>query len=140
MPACWFNVEYIKFLFVQLTIFGPTVFFSKAAIFLMYLQFFGVKRPMRIAVYVGLALSFASYWTSVPIAAYYGAPHPGETWEELFVNLRPAKEAYWGVAQGVCAVVLDVYIFILPLPVLWRLHMDRAKRLQLLGLFGTALM
>ncbi|KAJ4385379.1 hypothetical protein N0V93_009806 [Gnomoniopsis smithogilvyi] len=105
----------------------------------MYLQFFGIKRPMRIAVYVGLAVTFAAYWTSIPIAAYYGAPHSGETWEELFVNLRPAKEAYWGFAQGVCAIVLDIYIFILPLPVLWRLHMDRAKRLQLLGVFGTAL-
>lgn len=140
MPACWFNEEYLKILFVQLLIFGPTVFFSKAAIFLMYLQFFGIKKTMRIAVYLGLAVSFIAYWTSVPVAAYYGAPHVGEEWDDLLVNLRPANEAYWGVAQGVSAVVLDVYIFILPLPVLWHLHMDRSKRMQLLGLFGTALM
>lgn len=78
-PACWFNKEYLQFLYVQLTIFGPSVFFAKAAIFLMYLQFFGVHKKLRIAVYIGIFVTFSAYWTSVPVAAYYGAPHPGET-------------------------------------------------------------
>jgi hypothetical protein len=125
---------------VQLTIFGPSVFFAKAAIFLMYLQFFGVHKKLRIAVYIGIFVTFGAYWTSVPVAAYYGAPHPGETWESLFLNERPIWEAYWGVSQGAIAIVLDIYIFLLPIPILWKLNTDRTRRIQLITLFGTALM
>ncbi|KAM4066412.1 hypothetical protein HRG_000516 [Hirsutella rhossiliensis] len=139
VPACWFNAEYMKFLFAQMTIFGPAVFFAKAAIFLMYLQFFSIHRPMRFAVYVGLFIAAGTYLTSVAIAAYFGAPRPGHTWESLFASELPLRESVYGVVQGSIAICMDIYIFILPLPILVKLKMSRSKRLQLISLFGTAL-
>jgi len=42
--------------------------------------------------------------------------------------------------QGAVGVGLDVFVFILPIPLILRLRMPLSKRLQLAGLFGTALL
>ncbi|RFU81869.1 hypothetical protein TARUN_332 [Trichoderma arundinaceum] len=139
-PACWFNPTYMKVLFAQGVVLGPVIFFAKAAILLLYLQIFTSHRPMRIAVYVGIVFTGLTYWASVPLEIAFAAPHPGETWGDLLLNGRPEKLIYWGIVQGTLAVVIDLYIFILPLPVLWRLHMSLKRRVALCAIFFTALM
>jgi len=139
-PACWYDGWYMKILYAQGTLLGPVIFFAKSAILLLYLQIFTVRGPVRLAVYVGLGITFLTYWPSVPLEAYFAAPHIGERWEDLLVNERPDKLLYWGLVQGSLAVFVDVYIFILPLPPLSRLSMSFRKKVQLLAVFVTALM
>jgi len=132
----------MKILFAQGMLLGPAIFFSKAAIFSLFLQLFatGAFSAQRIAIYIGLVITFVVYWVHIPLEAYYAGPHIGETWEDLLVNKRPEKMIYWGAVQGAFSVFLDVYIFILPLPTLSKLQMSTRKRIALLGVFMTALM
>jgi len=53
----------------------------------------------------------------------------------LYYNTMPVLAIH-----GVLDLILDVFIFILPLPLILRLSMPLSKRLQLMGVFGTALM
>lgn len=119
---------------------GPTAFFVKTAILLLYLQIFVVHTGMRIAVYVGIAATGLVYWSSIIIESITLTPHAGETWADVLTNKRSQYGITWGVVQGSAAVAIDLYIFILPQPVLWRLNMSLKKRIAVCSVFFTALM
>ena len=68
---------------------------------------------------------------------------------QILLNCRPI-EVFWNpAAPGTCAnlqaawlgigltnLVVDAVIVVLPLPVLWGLHMDVRRKLQLCGIFS----
>ncbi|KAL7907121.1 hypothetical protein GGI35DRAFT_79155 [Trichoderma velutinum] len=140
VPACWYTATYMKILFSFGILLGPAIFFSKAAILLLYLQIFSLHRTMRIAVYVVMALLIVTYWPSVFLEIAFGAPRSGETWTSLLTSGNPGKLIYWGPVQGSLAVIIDIAIFILPLPVLWKLNLSLRRRIALCAVFFTALM
>ncbi|KAK8066625.1 hypothetical protein PG997_013372 [Apiospora hydei] len=140
LPVCWFDASYLKRLYAQVLTFGTTLLLSKAAILLLYLDIFGIKRDVRIAVCVGLAANTMIFIPFIPMASYYNAPHAGQPWESITDPNRAQPLLPWAVATGIASVILDVYIFVLPLPVIRQLSMSASKRFQLMAVFGMALM
>lgn len=120
--------------------FGMTLLFSKAAILLLYLEIFGVKIGFRVAVYIGLTFNALLCLTFFPMASYYNAPHAGKSWESLFSGHGEESLMPWGIVIGAGSVLVDIYILILPLHTIAGLHLATSKRLQLMAVFGTALM
>ena len=106
---------------------GSAAFFSKASIFLLYLQLFWVYTKMRIAIYVGLVVSL-SFWMTIPAGIV-----------TLVEFAPPMWTVHLLIAFGGISVFLDIYIFILPLPILFSLRLDLVKKVQLVAVFGTAL-
>ncbi|KAI1479303.1 hypothetical protein F4774DRAFT_382596 [Daldinia eschscholtzii] len=139
-PACWFNGYYMKLNFVVQLVMPLSHSFSKAAILLLFLQIFTVDKKMRIAIFVGLAFTIVAYWPNLILVPVFSVPHAGETWESLVTNPRVRKMTPVGTEQGTLAVILDLYIFILPMPILASLNMNNTKRLHLIAIFGTALL
>ncbi|KKY30343.1 hypothetical protein UCDDA912_g09729 [Diaporthe ampelina] len=113
---------------------------SKTTILAMLYQIFRIRKEMRIAIWIGIIANILVYFPNLIIAPILGAPRIGETWDDLVVNQRPADQKWIGTYQGPFAVLLDVYIFVLPFPALNTLHMPSKKRLKLFILFGTALL
>ncbi|RYP11521.1 hypothetical protein DL765_007753 [Monosporascus sp. GIB2] len=113
--------------------------FSKAAILLLLLQIFTVDKKMRIAIYIGLAFTIIAYWPNLILVPIFSVPYADETWDDMVTNPRVHKMTPVGTEQGTLAVLLDLYIFILPMPILASLNMKTTKRLHLIGVFGTAL-
>lgn len=111
---------------------------SKASIFLLLLQVFSVNKGMRRAIYAGLIANAIIYTPNLIVSPILGAPHAGETWTDVLLSQRTINEKWLGTYQGPFAVLLDIYIFILPLPVLKNLNMPGNKRIKLFILFGTA--
>ncbi|PTB68949.1 hypothetical protein BBK36DRAFT_2315 [Trichoderma citrinoviride] len=140
VPVCWYTASYMKILFAQGVMLGPVIFFLKTAIWLLYLQIFSAHRTIRIIVYVGIVVTALTYWTTVPLELAYGCPTPGTTWTDLLTDGKPAKLIYYGPVQGSLAVIIDICIFVLPLPVLWKLNMTLRKRIALCAVFFTALL
>jgi hypothetical protein len=134
------NALYLQVIFSRIVLVGPALFFPKCAIFLMYRQFFAVQRSMQVATWIGLVATLLIYFPSIPLTAVYGAPKPGNSWEEQLRVLAAGGSTlvYFGIVQGSCSVALDLYIFILPVPSLCNLHLTWKKKLQLLALFATA--
>ena len=120
---------------------GPTIFFSKEAIFLLYLEIFHVKKGMRVAIFVGMVFTGFVYWTGIIIESIFCAAHIGESWDPLAgspITNRCLKSDYWGIVQGGCAIFIDVYIFALPIPVILQLQLGTRRKIQILGVFMTA--
>lgn len=127
-----------QWLFTSGILIPLAISFSKGAILLLYRQIFSIHRKIRIAVNIGLVFNFMIYGVSLIIVPYFEAPHIGETFADLLINLRPAKIIVTGAEQGSLAVLLDLYIFILPIPALAGLKLPRDKKLKLLMIFGIA--
>ena len=120
---------------------GPTLFFAKSTVFLLYLRLFTIDQKMRYSIWFGLTWNFLVYWTMAALATYFCVPRIGESWNDIeTIAPRCTKDRPVGLIQGVFSVVLDLYIFILPIPIVLRLQMSLKRRLSILGIFGTALL
>ncbi|KAI1413209.1 hypothetical protein F5Y13DRAFT_189572 [Hypoxylon sp. FL1857] len=141
VPACWFTGQYMKIVFLITALFS-VISLCKAAVLLMYLQLFSVSRRMRIAVWIGLVFDFLIYIPSIPIAAIYEAPRPGHSWDEMIVINQQYQQGVlvpYGITTGATSVLLDFYIFILPLPIIMKLNLSLSKKIQVALVFMTAL-
>ncbi|KAI2626819.1 hypothetical protein GGS21DRAFT_261798 [Xylaria nigripes] len=139
IPVCWLTPSYFKLLYVQSTFFAPVFFASKASIFFLYLQLFGVQNHIRTAVRIGLVVSGFLYIPNFALSAIFEAPSAGQSWESLLTADKSHKLVIWGIIQSSLTIVLDFYIFFLPMPIIVRLNMSFARRLQLMAIFTTAL-
>ena len=108
---------------------GPSLFFAKTSLLLLYLRLFGPKQSTRYAIYVGLVFAFCLYWISIPLMAYYC---PRLQCQSSMVILS--------LVQGPLNVVLDLYIFVVPIPVVMRLQMSLRRRFAVLSVFFTGIM
>lgn len=140
IPVCWFTGTYFRTLYVQTMLFAPIFFTSKASIFLLYRQVFAIERRVRNYINIGLVITLILYLPNIPLSAVFDAPRYGDSWESMLTSHEPFKMITWGIVQSTLTIVLDFYIFFLPLPIIIRLNMPLGKRLQLAGVFMTALM
>ena len=122
--------------------FSPAFFFTKAAIFLLYLQLFATDKKLKFAIYFGLLIILLTYLSNIPLAAVYSAPDPGKPWSTVLLKLETDghKFSLAGVVQSAVGTVMDLYIFFLPLPILMGLNMPLERRIQLVGIFSIALL
>ncbi|KUI58338.1 hypothetical protein VP1G_05588 [Cytospora mali] len=96
---------------------------------------------MRFAIRIGLGVNFILYTTSLVVLSYFSAPHIGQTWDDIvlqYVENPKLFSIYWGVGTAAVSLVLDIYILILPLPIIVKLNMSATKRVQLMAVFFTA--
>lgn len=117
---------------------GPTLFFAKGAILLLYLRIFSANRNTRYSIWLGLLLNFLLYASSIPFSTYYFAPRVGQPWTIVAVTALGSVLSTYVLVQAVLSVVLDIYIFILPIPIVSKLPISLKQRLSILGIFGTA--
>lgn len=127
-----------QLLYAQGILLGPSIFFAKISIFLLYLRIFTIKKQLRYAIYAGMVFTFCLYWINIGLESHFCAPRPGRNWDTAEIAPRCTKTVIWGLIQGVLVVVLDIYIFILPVPTIIRLKLPLKKRLGVLAVFMTA--
>lgn len=124
---------------------GIVQFFPKAAIFLMYRELFRVySNAVHISIWLGLIFTFLTNASHVPVSLAFLAPHYGEDWNDVLVRLSAHSSGpqylLLGPIQGAVSVILDIYIFILPLPIIYHIILSPRKKIQLLLFFSTALL
>lgn len=122
----------------QALLITPSLVFSKASLLLLFLQIFQIQNGMRLAIRIGFVAITLVYLPAIPLASYYNSPSPGQSWEEVPLSLKPVNGIYWGIVQSALGIILDLYIFILPMPAIAKLHITRSKRNQLVLVFSTA--
>ncbi|PSR88505.1 hypothetical protein BD289DRAFT_482107 [Coniella lustricola] len=138
VPLSAVNASWIKRSAVLGTIYGPAMWLAKTAILTMYLRLFGVKAWMRWCCYGGIIFLACAYWSLVPVSAVYNFPHGDEKWDlATDEKAAPAQSAF--MVMGLIGVISDVYILILPWPILMTLHTSLRRKLALGVVFLTAI-
>jgi hypothetical protein len=106
----------------------------------MYLQLFNPLTWVRVSCYVGLFVSNGFYIAIFIASVYYQAPGAGQTWLQSVMNERYTNIRKMTLPIGAGNLILDLYIFAIPLIVTWNLHLSRSKRWGLVAVFGTGFM
>jgi hypothetical protein len=92
---------------------------------------------MQVCIWVGLAWAVITYLPNIFINSYYCAPHVGEQWT-LAVGERCGVPLKWEIASASMSIMLDIFILVIPIPIITTLQLSRTRRLGLLALFLTA--
>ena len=121
-------------------LYGPTICFAKLALFLLYLRIFSCKRSTKIAIYLGILVNSLFYAATTMVFGVQCVRRPAETWLGATISPRCGSTLSMNYIQGGFGVASDLYIFILPLPVLWGLQMPLQRKLAVCAIFLTGLM
>ena len=126
-----------KYLFVAIVFFELGVSLPKYSAILFYTRIFRLtSTPYRINVRIVLGLVTAWILLSILSTLFQCTPIR-KVWIPLTpgycINLYP-----WFVGSATASVLMDFYIMLLPLPVLWTLHVGRSRRVVLIGFFFCA--
>lgn len=118
---------------------GPCIFFAKASIFLLYIRIFGRIRWLRYLAYFGIVLLFLVTWITVPLHTIYCTPRHGSRWDGTVLS-RCQAVAVAGIVQGTFHVLFDIFIIVLPIPIIYHLNLEFRKKLGLAAAFMTGFM
>ncbi|CAL8581068.1 hypothetical protein XPA_006772 [Xanthoria parietina] len=113
----------------------------KFAILHLYLRLFTCNRNMQWMIYGGMAYNFFNNIVPATFLAIVTFPQTGHDWDDAYWALfagTHAKQFYsTSIATSTLNLVSDVYILCLPLPILWKMHLPRRRRVGLMAIFGT---
>ena len=110
------------------------------ALFLLYYRLFALDRWTKIATYSGMGVTSCFYLATFIVQLVLCIPRPRESWTSMTCVERCSRRHRLRDVHGVFGLVSDVYIFILPLPVIYRLQMSLKKKIGVTAMFLTGLM
>ena len=121
-------------------LYSLTMFFAKLALFLLYYRIFSLDRRTKIGVYFGISIVCLFYLATFIVQLVFCIPRHHESWTSTTYVKRCSRGEGLGDVHGVFGLASDIYIFILPLPVLYRLKMSLKKKIGVTAVFLTGLM
>lgn len=131
-------VLYYKWLYIISAIYLATLWLYKLTILLLYLRLFGVNKPFRYTTWTVMFLVFGYLFSNLltllfgctPIDKYWRSTTPGHC----------IPETKLGLFYGSMNFLTDVLIFVLPLPMVWRLKLSRENKLGIILVFVGGIM
>ena len=132
--------KYHQISFILSPLYSLTMSFAKMALFLLYYRLFALDHWTRIAIYAGMGITSCFYLATFIVQLVLCIPRPQESWTSMTSVERCSRGEGLGDVHGIFGLVSDLYIFILPLPVLYRLQMSLKKKIGVIATFLTGLM
>jgi hypothetical protein len=112
----------------------PMILSIKFCILLGFLRMFKTDRGTKWGIWIGLTACSIFYIVTFFIDVFRCKPVEA-AWNPT-VNGTCLSYAAFPWATGVFHVVSDFYILMLPLPVIFKMHMPLARRLRVVSIFG----
>lgn len=137
-PLAFINATWLKRDAVLCIIFGPAMFFAKAAVCTLYMRIFEAIVWMRYTMWALLTFIFISYFSMVPIYAYFAFPWGHQKWD-LALTDKTSRVDQLAVAAGALNVFSDLLLLTLPVPIIMKLNLSIQKRIGLAAVFLTGI-
>ena len=119
-------------------ILGPSNFLGKCCLLLLYRRIFAPSKSFQVKVYIVMAFAFLISLVILPMQSIFCTPAPGDTW--AIPNPNCSKSHHYGVMRGIANIIVDLAIFILPIPAVLRLNLPLGRRIGILSIFMTGFM
>lgn len=112
---------------------------SKVPLLLLYVQLFGIKTWVK---FVSYTIMGATATIFIVFAALTTARcDPGsKTLDLQFIMACTKQAADSGFALGITSVLTDVFIFLIPIPLIMHLNLSTRKKTGLFVVFSTGLL
>ncbi|KAI2469907.1 hypothetical protein F4781DRAFT_442290 [Annulohypoxylon bovei var. microspora] len=128
--------HYLKEFYVSIALYNTGLMFVKLAFLTQYYRVFSLKN-MRMTFIAAMIIIGCWSLSQVIVGIFTCNPVDG-FWEKSSDSKCISNYPQWYInAAG--NITTDIVIFVLPLPVLRHLHMPRAQRLVLIGIFSLGL-
>ncbi|KAL8958429.1 MAG: hypothetical protein Q9193_004513 [Seirophora villosa] len=114
---------------------GPTSFFAKSSLLLLYYRIFSSDDWFRYKLYAAFAFLAVTTLPAVPLHLALCLPPRNGSWETA--NINCAKTGYWYYVQCPTSVVFDLFALYLPASVIVHLHLPLQRKLGVLTIFMT---
>jgi hypothetical protein len=112
---------------------------TKLSILFLYLRIFEVNRFMKIAIIFGMIWSVLTYIPFLVVTPLQCAPRIGKEWGiHVAVRCSNTVNVDFFIVSAVLAVMLDIYILVLPLPLIRHLSLSWKRKIGLVAVFTTA--
>lgn len=106
----------------------------KASLLLLYYRYFGISKRFRWALYTCgaiiacwyIAVTFSTIFQCTPVSAF---------WDRTIQHAKCVDLVQFSIGSGITNLLTDVMILCLPMPMVWSLHMNRAQKWTLTGIF-----
>lgn len=121
-------------------LYGPTVFFAKFTLLMLYHRIFSPDRWTRLFIYFGIGVIFIVYTVTASMFLGLCVPRKGESWALALLSSRCRATIVIAYIQGIFNIVSDFYVLVLPLPVLWKLQLPLRKKVGVSAVFITGLL
>jgi hypothetical protein len=120
---------------------GFSLWTAKAPVLILFIRLFGIQRWLRITAILTLVIT----GVAVVVGDAYNASKcaPPKTDQELdmaFIMGCTDASNHVGVSLGTIGIAADVVIFVLPLPIIAKLHIPLAKKIGLAIVFLAGLL
>ena len=120
---------------------GPLALGStKVSYFILYFQIFKPVPKMRVAIWVGGALSTVFYILVFALHTYSATPCPGESFATHYLDGLDRQGAQLAIPMSAIGLVFDLYIITLPIYGVWQLQLPTQKKLRISLVFLTGAM
>ena len=118
---------------------APALGFIKLSIFLIFYQMFWPMRWMRIAVYIGSAITIGFYGAVTICMLVFSIPRPGQTWFTHTITPLYGKAQNLALPITAVGLVLDIYLLVLPIGAVIKLRLPPARKIGVTIAFATGL-
>lgn len=125
-------------------VYGPCIWLIKLALFVLYLEVFGLLRWLRYLVFIGAFVTGIFYITVGVSFIVFCIPTDGHS-RFSYVSALEAPRCTrptgpLGIALAVVNVVSDLYLILIPLPAVWSLQLPLRRKLGISAMFLTGSM
>ncbi|KAI4287923.1 MAG: hypothetical protein L6R35_002809 [Caloplaca aegaea] len=131
-PVSKLNRTLLNELVVLQAFYGPTIFFTKLCLFILYYRLFNPSTTMRYLIYFGVAFNVVFYITYTFFYIFFCR---SMKMEETAMCGRGLK--LFGLITTVINIIDDFYILLIPLSAISTLQLPPARKLGLLAVFFT---
>lgn len=136
IPLSFITPSYLKIVLSETIILAVGFLFAKISILLFYQRLFTLSRVSRYCVYIAMAWTTVISSSAIIVDVALCAPRSGESFS-IFTGRRCERQTIWSVTQGCLNVLLDFFILYIPIPILWKVQMDRRKKIGVSAVFLT---
>jgi hypothetical protein len=126
--------QILKWLYALGIVYSPTAFFIKTTLLLIEARVFAVRRRVAKGIYIFIVATFLAYCPTLimkivvcsPIKAYWSMQVQGSCLNQYKMFL----------ADICVAIVTDLCILVIPIPVTWTMRIPVAKKIKIVALLG----
>jgi len=136
------SVDYVlqgsKYLYIIIFFFDTAVCLPKLSALFFYVRVFqGNNRILSLNIWIAMSL-VVGWLFSAYISTIFQCTPIAKAWDPRITDGSCINQYQWYLATAALSFLIDIYILILPVPVIWRLNMSLKRRISLLAAFFLA--
>lgn len=108
----------------------------KLSLLSIMLRIFAPDRKKVLVIWIGLGILMCYYIPAFFIKVFFCKPI-STYWYGPEIGGKCIDQQKVVIADSVISVASDLWILILPLPMIWSLHMSKIKKLRVMGVLGA---